>query len=332
MPGNPGLVEYYRPFIQHLHTRLYNSQTLKQQHASVETYARSFAGFEVPTEDAPLRSQTRPYTLNQQINITEAKLREAIATVDHPGRTKVILMGHSLGGWMTLELISRLRLRLTTGIDEDMNVIAGVCLFTPVTHLARSPGGQRGARLLGVPFVPMFLIALAQALALLPWGWLHALVQSVTGMPPRAAAVTSAFVASPHGVPQSLSLVKDELHQITHDRWDEELWGASGPSPTGIPRAKLWFYFGETDPYVLEAERAELMQKRGRVAGGAGDEWKPLIEIDQAKVPHAFVMRKCDTCATCSLDADATQNTVSRLQTRLLDMWRTLSDKAFSLL
>lgn len=290
MTGNPGLVEYYRSFLQHLHTRLWNSQALKQRKASVEVYARSFAGFEVPSEDSPVRSQIKPYTLNQQINITEAKLREAIATVENPERTKVILIGHSLGGWMTLELISRLRQRLTTGVDEEMNVVAGISLFTPVTHLARSPGGQRGARLLGFPLVVTFLVVLAQALSILPFSWLHAIVQRVTGMPTRQAAVTSAFIASPHGVSQSLSLVQDELRQIGEDRWDEEVWGASGPSPTGIPRARLWFYFGETDPYVLEQERAELLRRRGRLAGGVGEEWKPLIEIDQAKAPHAFVM------------------------------------------
>jgi hypothetical protein len=80
----------------------------------------------------------------------------------------------------------------------------------------------------------------------------------------------------------------DELREITLDKWDEEVWGAAHTSPTNVPRPKLFFYFAEEDPWVAGHTRDYLMKIRGREKGGDG--WKPRMEIDQLKTPHAFCL------------------------------------------
>jgi Lipid-droplet associated hydrolase len=80
----------------------------------------------------------------------------------------------------------------------------------------------------------------------------------------------------------------DELREITLDKWDEEVWGAAHASPTNVPRPKLFFYFAEEDPWVAGHTRDYLMKIRGREKGA--DDWKPRMEIDQLKIPHAFCL------------------------------------------
>lgn len=82
----------------------------------------------------------------------------------------------------------------------------------------------------------------------------------------------------------------DEMKEITTDKWDAEVWGAVHPSPTSIPRARLFFYFGEDDHWVADHTRDDLMRMRGQ--GESEDDWRPWMEIDQQEVPHAFCMGK----------------------------------------
>jgi len=78
----------------------------------------------------------------------------------------------------------------------------------------------------------------------------------------------------------------DEMKQITVDKWDTEVWGAVHPSPTKVPRPKLFFYFGENDHWVADHTRDDLMRCRGR--GESSDDWRPWMEIDKLEIPHGF--------------------------------------------
>jgi Lipid-droplet associated hydrolase len=83
---------------------------------------------------------------------------------------------------------------------------------------------------------------------------------------------------------------RDEMVEITTDKWDSEVWGAVHPSPTRVPRPKMFFYFGEKDHWVADHTRDDLMRARGR--GEEGDDWKPWMEIDKLEIPHGFVLGK----------------------------------------
>jgi hypothetical protein len=85
-------------------------------------------------------------------------------------------------------------------------------------------------------------------------------------------------------------MARDEMHEIIEDKWDGEVWGAADPSPTDVPRTKLFFYFGENDHWVADHTRDALISLRGR--GDSMDEWRPWMEIDKMKIPHGFSISK----------------------------------------
>jgi len=88
---------------------------------------------------------------------------------------------------------------------------------------------------------------------------------------------------------------RDEMAQITTDRWTDDLWGAAHPSPTGVPRPKLFFYFGKKDHWVADRTRDELLRLRGR--GEGGETWKPKMEVDGNEIPHGFCIDHSVTVA-----------------------------------
>lgn len=83
-------------------------------------------------------------------------------------------------------------------------------------------------------------------------------------------------------------MAKDEMNEITEDRWDEDVWGAATESES--PRPKLIFYFGKRDHWVADHTRDELIAARAYQDGG--EEWKPRMLIDEEGIPHSFPISK----------------------------------------
>jgi len=81
-------------------------------------------------------------------------------------------------------------------------------------------------------------------------------------------------------------MARDEVQEITEDRWDEDLWGTSAMSP--YSKTKLIFYFGQSDHWVADHTRDELITAR---AGRENDRWKPKMIIDDEGIPHGFNRR-----------------------------------------
>ena len=54
---------------------------------------------------------------------------------------KVILIGHSVGAYILLELISQHRERVEEGEEEDFDLIGGILLFPTIVNIAKSPMG-----------------------------------------------------------------------------------------------------------------------------------------------------------------------------------------------
>ena len=96
---------------------------------------------------------------------------------------------------------------------------------------------------------------------------------------------------------------RDEMRQITADRWDEDLWAATVAayippkgslasttqtkmSPSRQP--KLFFYFGRDDHWVAERTRDDLIANRAWRTEDNPAKSKPRMEIDEGGVPHGF--------------------------------------------
>ena len=216
--GNPGLIGYYEPFLSTLASLLSDSAV------GYEISGTSLAGFEALSSDQDSTSSELgppPYSLRQQIEITERRIaalaRRHAQSVSGGGLPPVILIGHSVGAYILLQVLRRHCQRE----PRHLRIIGGILLFPTVTHIAKSPSGVRLT--VGIlfhtsphqlispqPFLrlpslaPSISIIVRGLLFLLPDAALRGLVRLVTGFPEHAISSTVVFLRSKTGVLQSL--------------------------------------------------------------------------------------------------------------------------------
>lgn len=212
--GNPGLISYYHPFLsllsKYLAKREDNGIEAKQLPA-LQLYGCSLGGFEInsdasdqlslsslPKSDASdPKHRKQPgkagdYDLEDQIRFVDRKLtvlmETTIAARSHdprpdssPGgtatqRPKVILIGHSVGAYIAMEILRRHRETIPKNSSErraaepasmndysppEFDIVGGAMLFPTVIDIAASPSGQK------------FTVRIDGALHLLTWSVDH---------------------------------------------------------------------------------------------------------------------------------------------------------------
>jgi pimeloyl-ACP methyl ester carboxylesterase len=298
LTGNPGLIGYYNIFLTHLYDLLTkDSGSDEKKGITFEIHGSSLPGFETEelgNEEKRRRweglglSNDAPFSLEETIRAVEQTIFKIIkkSEGDGLGDANVILMGHSLGAFIALEIIERHRKRLEikAGVEGEPGIVGGIGLFPCVFEMRQSKSGIRLQKLSQLPFfqtgLPHFLYFL---ICLIPLAILAPLVRLITRMPRDAAATTTAFLKSSKGIRSALYLACDEIRTITTDKWSDEIWGATHPSPTGVPRPKLYFFFGEEDHWVSGKTRDELILMKG-----GEEEWRPKMEVDETGIPHGF--------------------------------------------
>ncbi|CBY00923.1 hypothetical protein LEMA_P020530.1 [Plenodomus lingam JN3] len=301
--GNPGLVEYYRTFLTHLYGLL-SQDTASNRDVEFQVYGRSLSGFEVKAADMKTMKWGKqpPYGLQDQIRHAENQLTELVEEVKEEGAkdVRVILVGHSVGAYISLEVIRRLRAHGLAGEDFETRIVGAVGLMPTIVDIARSESGIKAAPLLKNSNFATLTSLLASLLTLfLPLSLLTTLISKLLAFPQTAAHTTAHFLKSPHGIHQALHMARDEMFQIDTDIWDEEIWGAGAGAPRSKhphPRPVLRFLFAKRDHWVADATRDALISGRGRVEGGVYpngvEEWRPLMEVDEREGwPHGFCIR-----------------------------------------
>jgi pimeloyl-ACP methyl ester carboxylesterase len=157
--GNPGLIEYYRTFLTHLYGVLNRGQASNRD-VEFQVYGRSMSGFEMNISDIQTMKHHKypPYGLQDQIRHAEDDLTDLVEEmVDYGARdVRVIVVGHSVGGFITLEVIRRLRAHGMAGEDYATRIVGGVALFPTVVDIARSESGQKAAVCLSFTYVTCF--------------------------------------------------------------------------------------------------------------------------------------------------------------------------------
>lgn len=141
--GNPGLISYYEPFLETLHDLLCSSSATDS--ARFYVYGSSLAGFDNATL-ADGKESSVPLGLPEQIENTEDLIYNQIShyrKLEPESIPKVILIGHSVGAYILLELIRRHRERVEKEKEEeeDFDLIGGVLLFPTIVNIAKSPMG-----------------------------------------------------------------------------------------------------------------------------------------------------------------------------------------------
>jgi pimeloyl-ACP methyl ester carboxylesterase len=323
LTGNPGLVEYYRTFLTHLYGLL-SRDTSTSRDVEFQVYSRSLSGFEMSTSDIKTAKWHKmpPYGLQDQIRHAEEDVTDLVeAARDAGGKdVRVILVGHSVGAYLGLEIVRRLRAHGLAGEDYETRISGCVGVFPTVVDIARSESGMKAsvriiclghclpANHMTKPFLKNSNFALIASMIvsfltmLLPITLLSKLVAAVMDFPEDAAHTTASFIKSPHGIQQALHMARDEMFQIDTDIWDEDVWGAAAEGPQSQhphPRPVLRFLFAKKDQWVANGTRDSLIRTRGRVSygdvdevEGMGENWKPIMEIDEREGwPHGFCIR-----------------------------------------
>lgn len=88
-----------------------------------------------------------PYGLQDQIRHAEDDVTELVEEVkDQGGKdVRVLLVGHSVGSYVALEIVRRLRAHGVAGDDYDTRIAGVVGLFPTVVDIARSESGMKAA-------------------------------------------------------------------------------------------------------------------------------------------------------------------------------------------
>jgi pimeloyl-ACP methyl ester carboxylesterase len=164
--GNPGLISYYHVFLSLLSKNIASSQLAC--HHGVHIVGHSLAGFELETAAVQNEDGRQIYDLEEQICFVQRRLRGNMwrlradptvskhhhdldpdaATEAETSKPKVILIGHSVGTYIAMEILRRHRERQSTPSDDgdvevDFEIAGGIMLFPTVLDIAKSPSGQK---------------------------------------------------------------------------------------------------------------------------------------------------------------------------------------------
>jgi pimeloyl-ACP methyl ester carboxylesterase len=342
LPGNPGCVAYYEAYLAHLHSLLNEdkSASSNSDKPRYTIYARSYPGFTVnPSTTTSALSLRFPahvsgsWSLQRTIDFAEAVIQRYVSQLatksSSParGKAKIILVAHSLGTFITLELLRRRNARLASlskgswSSDAQFDITTAVLLFPTVMDLALSTNGEKFSWVVKQRYTATVVAAAAwvfvrvlTCFGLFGDAALVGVVKAVTGMTEDAAGVTARWLATSRGVYQAIKLAGDEMREITHDRWDEDVWGAmeGGGSEGKGRKTKMLFYYGETDHWVADRTRDELIAARGgsgKLKDADGDfvvvdaadvedgDPRPRMVIGEVGIPHGFCIRHSEAVA-----------------------------------
>lgn len=285
--GNPGYIGYYHTFLDRLFDLISAPGSATTQKIQWAIVGKSLQGFE-PT---PENISHGPFDFPDVIEATyEDVISQKIIYDDRRDQPYdgIILIGHSVGSYIALEVLSRIRRSSPSLSSPKMDAIL---LFPTVTHIAKSPSGVKFSTLFSIPHFPQLVHYISQyGFWALPDSALLWAVKKITGMPDDAAAVTAKFLRSKTGVAQSLHMARDEMATITDDKWEDEVWGVESEEKTGeAPR--LVFYFGKDDHWVADHTRDALIKARGNTGKRA------KMVVDEDKIPHGFCIHHSEQVA-----------------------------------
>lgn len=303
LTGNPGYISYYVPFFTRLRA-LIDDIEAKHAYKNLFTIAgRNYAGFDDADHSPPFNTTTHlPFNVEAQIQYSFKHLLAANAIPTPAARQgepydDVVLMGHSLGTYIALEIFHR-HLH-EPSIAPSLNLKSGILLFATIAHLAKSPKGVHLNLIRRTPVLSTYLHLLAKAgLWLLPTAAVRWVVSHVLGMPPHAAETTTSFLTSRDGVYQALFLGMDEMAVISEEAWAEELWEIADEAVAHAHEVpKFFILFGKQDHWVANENRDQFIETREEHAKREGvpghKRGRTRIEVDEMGLPHDFCISKC---------------------------------------
>lgn len=144
IPGNPCIMTYYRLFLSTLSNLL--NKALAPRKAAAHVGGYTLPGFRL--KRGPLDDMKLPASLASQVRNVEAQIRVAYreklgvtSCEEHPHRPKLILVAHSIGTYITHEILRR----QAEGEEGclDLDVVGAILICAPVTPLAETKNDAR---------------------------------------------------------------------------------------------------------------------------------------------------------------------------------------------
>ncbi|EIW70730.1 hypothetical protein M231_02617 [Tremella mesenterica] len=249
--GNPGLLGYYIPFLQHLYS------LLPPTHAILST---SHIGHDpdIPAPEIPVELQGQLKSKIELIQALRSSL-DAWAEDQQSPKSKLALMGHSLGAWLLCEAMKQLN-------EEERVIHAGYMLFPSLGWLSETYNGRTLWPMFHRPILPL-LANLSFALRpILPF----------TNHPPT----TLSLLRSPRSIHHVLQLGRSEMLGIRDLDVDWFASQASIPLPEGL--FGVWSA-GNLDGWVGRDGALVQAALRGEDGG--------RVTLLQG-IPHAFCLRE----------------------------------------
>ncbi|KAK0667404.1 hypothetical protein QBC41DRAFT_254158 [Cercophora samala] len=290
--GNPGLASYYTPFLTHLRHLLNSLES--NSNTAYHIYSRNLLGFSdldhSPPFGTPIPSPsqtvTQPFTLEDQIQ----SLTSTLLSLNSPTPfSSIILIGHSVGAYMATEIFHRNHL----SPSPSLPLTSGILLFPTLTHIARSPSGQKLSFIAATPLLNSYAHVAAKAIVnILPTYLLSSILSRIMKMPPHAASTTLSFLQSRDGIWQAIHMGKDEMSTITEEKWSQDLWQLSHDTTQQNGGEKFYFYFAKKDHWVADEVRDAFIARRKEDGRG-----RTRATICEEGLPHAFCIHHSETVA-----------------------------------
>ncbi|ORZ30563.1 hypothetical protein BCR44DRAFT_123990 [Catenaria anguillulae PL171] len=230
IPGNPGVVDYYQEFLSTVHDSLAGQvDIICTQHLGHAHHAHSQDG----------AKQHGHYTLQDQI-------RHKLHLIDHilsvyPSDTVVHLAGHSVGSWITLQVL-KVRGQKWAAQGRLGKVML---LFPTIAKIFHSSNGQtigRATLYRPVRFAAQSILSVLNTF--LPHALTDRLVSLLTDLPPEHHDTTLNKLLHPHVARHALGMGADEMHQIAEldvpllDQFMEHLILYYGANDGWVPRER----------------------------------------------------------------------------------------------
>jgi hypothetical protein len=167
--GNPGLIGYYHPFLSLLSKYLTpeNENDNENDSPSFQIYGCSLGGFELNDDKSPSSHESKvqksqsddldlDLDLEDQIHFVQGKLTTLMGNRSIAARSKqkVILIGHSVGAYIAMEILRRHREASSgerDGEGGEFDIIGGAMLFPTVLDIAASASGRKLTVWFGLP-------------------------------------------------------------------------------------------------------------------------------------------------------------------------------------
>jgi pimeloyl-ACP methyl ester carboxylesterase len=306
--GNPGLLDFYVPFLNAIHhdaitgpgggssSELTGLVIFAHAHLGLSSYIGG---------DGRSYPETDSVALPAQIQAHIEFLDELL--VAYGPATRVLLVGHSIGCWFIQEVLKARRSALCSRVGAYM-------LFPTISHMARTPRGrQLSVRVSSFiidrsPFLTLSVFALHVPKPLFrpPWprviAYLSLLVQNVPlcilglvhpSWPKNHLQVLHNFLRAPAAIYAGFTMANDEMETVRE--LDVDFLQAFAEN--------LWLYYAEEDHWVGEQREVVLRALRGTPA-------ESRVVRGRNGIPHAFCIS-----AQSSFPTDFVSDSLPRQQT-----------------